>query len=81
MDDIEFNYIGEDDSAEQVEDLNEDYEPRSTRVNAEGKRIRGTDLVWKKMMNFNTPEAFLESNLLEEINICTTQTLKMSIIK
>ena len=42
MDDIEFNYIGEDDSAEQVEDLiedlNEDYEPRSTRVNAEGKR-------------------------------------------
>ena len=57
MDDIEFNYIGEDDSAEQVEDLiedlNEDYEPRSTRVNAEGKRIRGTDLVWKKMMNFN----------------------------
>ena len=71
MVDIEFNYIGEDDSAEQVEDLiedlNEDYEPRSTRVNAEGKRIRGTDLVWRKMMNFNTPEAFLESNLLEEI--------------
>ena len=80
MDDIEFNYIGEDDSAEQVddllgdEDLNEDYEPRSTRVNAEGKRIRGTDLVWKKMMNFNTPEAFLESNLLEEIK--ETYTIK-----
>ena len=74
MDDFEFNYIGEDDSTEQVEDLNEDYEPRSTRVNAEGKRIRGTDLVWKKMMNFNSPEAFLESNLLEEIK--ETYTIK-----
>ena len=81
MDDYEFGYIGE--SADQEElnvdqedDLNEDFEPRSTRVNAEGKRIRGTDLVWTKKVNFNTPEAFLESNILDEIKETYTSKRK-----
>ena len=81
MDDYEFSYIGE--SADQEElnvdqedDLNEDFEPRSTRVNAEGKRIRGTDLVWTKKVNFNTPEAFLESNILDEIKETYTSKRK-----
>ena len=81
MDDYEFNYIGESADQEEInvdqeDDLNEDFEPRSTRVNAEGKRIRGTDLVWTKKVNFNTPEAFLESNILDEIKETYTSKRK-----
>ena len=52
-----------DESADQ-DDLNEDFEPC---VNVEGKQIQGTDIVWTKKVNFNTPETFLESNILDEI--------------
>ncbi len=55
-----------DESADQ-DDLNEDFEPWSTCVNVEGKQIQGTDIVWTKKVNFNTPETFLESNILDEI--------------
>jgi len=40
FDDIEISYIGEEeafDDADNNEDLNEDYEPRSIRVNSNGK--------------------------------------------
>ena len=39
FDDIEISYIGEEEAIEDVsnnEDLNEDYEPRSIRVNSNG---------------------------------------------
>ena len=64
MYDFEFSYIGE--SADQ-DDLNEDFQPCKICVNVEGKQIQGTDTVWIKKVNFNTPETFLESNILDEI--------------
>ena len=56
MDDFVFS-----ESADQ-DDLNEDFEPQTTCVNVEE-----TDMVWTKKVNFNTPETFLESNILDEI--------------
>ena len=56
FDDIEISYIGEEEAIDDVdnnEDLNEDYEPRSIRVNSNGKKVRGKDLHWTKKINFN----------------------------
>ena len=59
MDDVEFRYFGEESEEnvelyeEEDEDLNEDYERRTVRVNADGKRMRGKDLSWTKKFVFN----------------------------
>ena len=44
MDDIEINYIGEEEGIEESEELNDDYESRTVRVNKDGKKIRGKDM-------------------------------------
>ena len=81
MDDFELSYIGESANQEELnvdqeDNLNEDFEPQSTNVNEEVKRIRGIDMVWTKKVNFNTPEAFLESNILDEIKETYTSKRK-----
>ena len=43
MEDIEFEYIGEDEALEETSDLNEDFERRTVRINRDGKKIRGKD--------------------------------------
>ena len=43
MDDFEFEYIGEDEALEESTNLNEDFEPRSFRINHDGKKVRGKD--------------------------------------
>ena len=62
FDDIEISYIGEEEAIDNVDSneyLNEDYEPRSIRVNSNGKngklgkKLRGKDLHWTKNINFN----------------------------
>ena len=80
MDDFEFSYIGESANQEELDgdqedNLNEDFESQSTHVN-EGKRIRGTDMVWTKKVNFNSPEDFLKSNILDEIKETYTSKRK-----
>ena len=41
MEDIEFEYTGEDEALEETYDLNEDFERRKVRINHDGKKIRG----------------------------------------
>ena len=67
MEDIEFSYIGEEETLDDNLDLNEDYEVRTVRVNSEGKKIRGKDMSWVKKINFNNPKAYEDSNVLEEL--------------
>ena len=43
MEDIEFEYIGEDEALEETSDLNEDFERMTVRINRDGKKIRGKD--------------------------------------
>ena len=43
MEDIEFEYIGEDEALEETSDINEDFERRTVRINCDGKKIRGKD--------------------------------------
>ena len=40
MDDIEINYIGEEEGIDESEELNDNYESRTVRVNKDGKKIR-----------------------------------------
>ena len=65
MEDIEFSYIGEEETLD--DDLNDDYEVRTVRVNKDGKKIRGKELSWVKKINFNNPTAFEQSNVIEEL--------------
>ena len=65
--DIEFSYIGEEETLDDDDNLNEDYEVRTVRENNEGKKVRGKDLTWVKKVNFNNPKAFEESNVVEEL--------------
>ena len=69
MEDIEFSYIGEEETLDDNLDLNEDYEVRTVRVNSEGKKIRGKDMSWVKKINFNNPKAYEDSNVLEELTL------------
>ena len=55
MDEIEFNYIGEEEALDIDDNLNDDYEVRTLRVNKDGKKIRGKDLSWVR-------EAFKKKN-------------------
>ena len=43
MEDIEFEYIGEDEALEETSDINEDFERRAVRINCDGKKIHGKD--------------------------------------
>ena len=63
MDDIEFSYIGEEDTLDD-DNLNEDFEVRTVRVNKDGKKLRGKDLNWTKKCNYNNPKTFEDSNCL-----------------
>ena len=79
FDDIEISYIGEEeaiDDADNNEDLNEDYEPRSIRVNSNGKKVRGKDLNWTKKINFNNAKQYKDSNIVEDLE--ENYTLKRS---
>ena len=67
MEDIEFEYIGEDEALEETSDINEDFERRTVRVNCDGKKIRGKDFSWTPKINFNNPRQYQESNILEEL--------------
>ena len=58
MDDIEINYIGEEEGIEESEELNDNYESRTVRVNKDGKKIRGKDMFWTKKMSFNNPREY-----------------------
>ena len=66
MDDIEFSYIGEEDTLDD-DNLNEDFEVRTVRVNKDGKKVRGKDLNWTKKCNYNNPKTFEDSNILDEL--------------
>ena len=66
MDEIEFNYIGEEDTLDD-DNLNEDFEVRTVRVNKDGKKARGKDLNWAKKCNYNNPKSFEDSNILDEL--------------
>ena len=46
MEDIEFSYIGEEETLDDNLDLNEDYEVRTVCVNNEGEKVRGKDMSW-----------------------------------
>ena len=82
MDDVEFRYFGEESeenvehNEEEDEDLNEDYERRTVRVNADGKRMRGKDLSWTKKFVFNNMRAFEQSNFLVELKETHTSKRK-----
>ena len=67
MDDIEFEFIGEDEALEESADLNEDYERRTVRLNCDGKEARGKDFNWAPKINFITPRQYQESNILDEL--------------
>ena len=73
MDDIEFEYISEDEVLEDSA-LNEDFEPRSVRVNRDGKTVCGKDFNWAPKINFNNPRQYQESNILDELK--TNYSLK-----
>ena len=45
MDDFEFQDIGDDEALEESANLNEDFEPRSFRINHDGKKDRGKDFI------------------------------------
>ena len=68
MDDIEINYIGEEEGIEESEELNDDYESRTVRVNKDGKKIRGKDMFWTKKMSFNNPREYEASNICQQLN-------------
>ena len=79
FDNIEVSYIGEEEAIDDVdnnEDLNEDYEPRSIRVNSNGKKVRGKDLHWTKKINFNNAKQYKDSNIVEDLE--DNYTLKRS---
>ena len=49
MANIEFHYFGEEEEASENADIDDmvDSEPRTTRINSAGQKIRGKDLNWK----------------------------------
>ena len=55
------------DDVDNNEDLNEDYEPRSIRVNSNGKKVLGKDLHWTKKINFNNAMQYKDSNIVEDL--------------
>ena len=74
MDDFEFEYIGDDEALEESANLNEDFAPRSVRINRYGKKVRGKDFNWVPKINFSNPRQFKESNILEDLQ--TNYSLK-----
>ena len=67
MDDFEFEYIGDDEALEESANLNEDFAPRSVRINRYGKKVRGKDFNWVPKINLSNPKQFKESNILEDL--------------
>ena len=74
MDDFEFQDIGDDEALEESANLNEDFEPRSFRINHDGKKVRGKDFNQVPKINFSNPRQFHESNILEDLQ--TNYSLK-----
>ena len=68
MDDIQFQYFGED---EDVDDLidgsNDSSESRTARVNSAGQKIRGKDLNWRSKITFPSPQLYHDSSLYKEL--------------
>ena len=68
MDNIQFQYFGED---EDVDDLidgsNDSSESRTARVNSAGQKIRGKDLNWRSKITFPSPQLYHDSSLYKEL--------------
>ena len=75
MDDIQFQYFGEDEDRDDlIDDSNDSSETRTTRVNSAGQKIRGKDLNWRSKITFSSPQLYHDSSLYKELK--TSFTLK-----
>ena len=70
--DLDIQYIDEDEASEDLSvverELNEDYQPKSVRINEAGKKVRGKDLNWQPKSIFMNPDQFKDSQLFKELN-------------
>ena len=62
---LDFQYIDEDKASEDISvverELNDDYQPKSVRINNAGKKVRGKDLEWQPKSIFMNPQQFKDS--------------------
>ena len=60
MANIEFHYFGEEKEASENADIDDmvDSEPRTTRINSAGQKIRGKDLNWRSKMKFSSAQPY-----------------------
>ena len=63
--DLDIQYIDEDEASEDLSvverELNDDYQPKSVRINKAGKKVRGKDLEWQPKPIFMNPHQFKDS--------------------
>ena len=72
---LDIQYIDEDEASEDLSvvewELNDDYQPKSVRINEAGKKVRGKDLDWVPswiLQHFNDSQMFkgLKKNYKEK---------------
>ena len=69
MANIEFHYFGEEEEGSENADIDDpvDSEPRTTRTNSAGQKIRGKDLNWRSKMKFSSAQLYHDSSLFKEL--------------
>ena len=62
---LDIQYIDKDETSEDLSvvkrELNDDYQPKSVRINEAGKKVRGKDLDWVPKSIFMNPQQFKDS--------------------
>ena len=62
---LDIQYIDEDEALEDLSvverELNDDYQPKSVRINEAGKKVRGKDLDWVPKSIVMNPQQFKDS--------------------